>query len=86
MWLAAIGCLALVCAGCGGSKTAANSDAAAKPAAPAIPDDIQAAANSALGSETDVLLYGDLAKNGKTQILAVNQLKTTPPAWRPARW
>jgi hypothetical protein len=81
-WLAAIACVALVCAGCGGTKPAAT-DAAAKPAAPAIPDDVQAAANSALGSETDVLLYGDLAKTGKTQILAVNQLKTTPTGVAP---
>ena len=29
------------------------------PAAPAVPDDIQKAAETALGSETEVLLYGD---------------------------
>jgi len=86
-WLAALACaatvcIALACVGCGNSKPA-ETDAAAKPAAPAIPDDIQAAADSALGSETDVLLFGDLAKDGKTQILAVNQLKTTPTGVAP---
>jgi hypothetical protein len=53
------------------------------PAAPAVPDDIQKAAETALGSETEVLLYGDLAKNGSRQILAVNRMKGTPQAAMP---
>jgi len=43
-----------------------------KPAKPAVPEDIQAAADSLLGRETTVLLYGDLAKTGKQQFLAAN--------------
>jgi hypothetical protein len=50
------------------------------PAAPAIPDDIQQVADSALGSEAEVLAYGDLAKTGKQQILVINRLKKTPDA------
>jgi hypothetical protein len=83
VWFATLVCVGLVLSSCGDSKPAAMTDAAAKPAAPAIPDDVQAAATSALGSETDVLLYGDLGKNGKTQILAVNQLKVTPTGVAP---
>jgi hypothetical protein len=58
-------------AGCGNSapeKPAAE----VKPAAPAVPDDVQSAADSLLGKETTVLLFGDLAKNGKQQFLAAN--------------
>jgi hypothetical protein len=64
-----------------GDKTAQNG--AAAPAAPVVPDEVQKAAETALGSETEVLLYGDLAKNGARQILAVNRMKTTPQATMP---
>jgi hypothetical protein len=46
--------------------------AEAKPAAPAVPDDVQGAADALLGKETTVLLFGDLAKDGKQQFLAAN--------------
>lgn len=49
-----------------------------KPAAPAVPDDVDAAAKSLLGSETQVLLFGDLAKTGKRQLLAANVVPKTP--------
>jgi hypothetical protein len=72
--------LAFAAIGCGRSPSAtARTEAApAKPAPPPIPADVQAAAESALGSEAEVLVYGDLAKNGHREILAVNRLKTTP--------
>jgi hypothetical protein len=53
------------------------------PSAPAVPDEIQKAAETALGSDTEVLLYGDLAKNGSRQILAVNRMKGTPQVAMP---
>ena len=78
--------------GASGDKAAQN-NAAAAPASPgatpgapttaAVPDDIQKAAETALGSETEVLLYGDLAKNGSRQILAVNRMKGTPQVAMP---
>jgi hypothetical protein len=52
--------------------------AAAKPAEPAIPEEIRAAAEGSLGSETTVLAYGDLAKTGTQQILIANVLPKTP--------
>jgi len=52
--------------------------AAAKPAEPAIPADIQAAADASLGSETTVLAFGDLAKTGTQQILIANVVPKTP--------
>jgi len=57
--------------------TAATPAAPSAPATPTVPDEIQKAAEAALGSDTEVLLYGDLAKNGSRQILAVNRIKTT---------
>jgi hypothetical protein len=51
---------------------------AAKPAEPAIPAEIQSAAEGSLGSETAVLAYGDLAKTGTQQILIANVLPKTP--------
>jgi hypothetical protein len=48
------------------------------PAAPAVPADAQRAAEAALGSETEVVAYGDLAKDGHPQLLAINRLKVAP--------
>jgi hypothetical protein len=43
-----------------------------------VPEDIQSAAQSLLGVETQVLLFGDLAKTGKQQFLAANVVPKTP--------
>jgi hypothetical protein len=66
--------------GCGteAPKPSSEPAAEAKPPAPAIPDDIQDAAKHLLGSDAQVLLVGDLAKNGKRQILAANVVPKTP--------
>jgi hypothetical protein len=79
-------------------NAATPAKSAAKPAAPAqagttpggtpdnplaIPNDIQEVAMKSLGDETVVLAYGDLAKNGKQEILAANLLKTTPTGVAP---
>jgi hypothetical protein len=50
----------------------------AKPVEPAIPEEIDLAAKALLGSGTQVLLYGDLAKNGKQELLAANVVPKTP--------
>jgi hypothetical protein len=63
--------VACLLAGCGQdapSKPAAD----AKPLAPAVPEDVQDAADALLGKETTVILFGDLAKDGKQQFLAAN--------------
>lgn len=66
--------------GCGteAPKPSSEPAAEAKPAAPAIPEDIQDAAKHLLGSDAQVLLVGDLAKNGKRQFLAANVVPKTP--------
>jgi hypothetical protein len=70
---------ALLLFGCGDEpapKPAAEEPA--KPAAPAVPDDMQAAAQNLLGKETQVLVFGDLAKTGNQQFLAANVIPKTP--------
>jgi len=67
-----------VCAGCGSDSSKSAAQAETKPAAPAVPEKIQQAANLFLGSETEVLEFGDLAKNGKQQFLAANIVPKTP--------
>jgi hypothetical protein len=68
---------AIACVSCSSSSPAKKEAAAKAPVAPAIPPEIQAAAEATLGADTDVLVFGDLAKNGHQQILAVNRVKST---------
>lgn len=77
--------VALTCASCESSQPPAQSQTAA-PAAPQVPDNIQKAAENDLGSESQVLVWGDLAKNGKTEALVVNQLKVMPKRATPGMW
>jgi hypothetical protein len=81
-FLFAAGLAALLTTGCGDAPKPAEtkSEPAAAPAAPAkpaVPDDIQGGAVALLGTESTVLLYGDLAKNGKQQFLAANVVPKT---------
>jgi hypothetical protein len=73
-------CCVCFLTGCGGQEPASTTIAQAetKPAAPAVPEDIQGAADALLGSETQVLVFGDLAKSGKQQFLAANVVPKTP--------
>jgi hypothetical protein len=64
--------------GCGADAPKPAAQVEAKPAEPVIPEEIQSAARTLLGSETQVLLFGDLAKNGKQQFLAANVVPKTP--------
>jgi hypothetical protein len=69
----------VVGAGCDSSQTqSSTAQSAAKPAEPAVPDDVQSAADAFLGKETTVLTFGDLAKTGTKQLLAANVVPKTP--------
>jgi hypothetical protein len=74
-----IGCVLLM-AGCGtdGTTPRAAGEEKAKPAEPAIPEEIQSAAQALLGKEAQVLAFGDLAKNEKQEFLAANVVPKTP--------
>jgi predicted small lipoprotein YifL len=64
--------------GCGSEPPKPTPEAAKKTAGPAVTQDVQDAATALLGSDTQVLLYGDLAKNGQKQMLAANVVPNTP--------
>jgi hypothetical protein len=66
-------------AGCGDEPAAKPAaEEPAKPAEPTVSEDMQAAAQNLLGKETQVLVFGDLAKTGKQQFLAANVVPKTP--------
>lgn len=67
-------------AGCGPDASAPKPTLTVevKPAEPAVPEEIQSAAQSLLGMETQVLVFGDLAKTGKRQFVAANVVPKTP--------
>jgi|SRR5271157_1165984 len=76
---ACIGLLVIAAAlhGCGSEEPKPTAEAT-KPSEPAIPEEIQDAAKVLLGSDAQVLLYGDLAKTGKQQVLVANVVPNTP--------
>lgn len=79
------GCLALavILAACGGPEPAKEQPPVAKPAAPSMPLEFQAAAEASLGAEAEVLAHGDLSLSGNPQVLVINRLKTTPKGVAP---
>jgi hypothetical protein len=70
--------LAIFLGGCGADAPKPAPQAETKPAEPAVPEDIQLATKALLGSESQVLAFGDLAKNGKQEFLAANVVPKTP--------
>jgi hypothetical protein len=76
--LLSIGLMMTILTGCGSEPPKPAEQTAEKPAPPPVPDDVQEAAKALLGSEAEVLLYGDLALNGKQQFLAANVVPNTP--------
>jgi hypothetical protein len=84
LWVCAAAIVGGLLIGCGQTpapqpaETRSEPAAEAKPATPAVPDEMMAAAKSLLGSEVQVLLFGDFAKNGNQEFLAANVLPKTP--------
>jgi hypothetical protein len=78
LFASALATAVLLLASCGSEPAKPAAQAESKSAEPAIPEDIQAAAKALLGSENQVLLFGDLAKTGKQQFLAANVVPNTP--------
>jgi hypothetical protein len=70
--------LAIFMGGCGADAPKPAPQAETKPAEPAVPEEIQLAAKALLGSESQVLAFGDLAKNGKQEFLVANVVPKTP--------
>jgi hypothetical protein len=65
--------------GCGSEPAPKPDDpVVTKPTEPAVPAEIQSAAEALLGADSKVLVYGDLAKTGKQQVLVANVVPKTP--------
>lgn len=71
--------------GCGqqGPAPKPAAEAAAKPATPKVPPELADVAQTLLGAETEVLVFGELAKNGKQQVLVANRVRKTPEGVAP---
>jgi hypothetical protein len=70
--------LAIFLGGCAADAPKPAPQVESKPVEPAVPEEIQLLASSLLGSESQVLAFGDLAKNGKQEFLAANIVPKTP--------
>lgn len=75
LWLL---CLLALFAGCGESPQPKPAEQPPNPAAPAVPEDVQQAAEAILGAGAEVLTFGDLAHTGHRQALIINRLPKTP--------
>ncbi len=81
--LVAVALCAALCAASCKDNGHPNTGEAAKPAAPSHPAEVDTVAQKLFGLETDVMDYGDLAKNGKEQAFIVNKVKITPETMVP---
>src|SRR5271165_5589444 len=68
----------LTLAGCSSETLRPAEPVAKKPTEAAAPEEYKDAATALLGSEAQVLLYGDLAKNGTKQVLIADVVPNTP--------
>jgi hypothetical protein len=64
-----------IAASCGGSSHPITE---AKPTGPSYPPEVDQVAQKLFGSETAVIAYGDLAKNGREEALIINRVKKPP--------
>lgn len=74
--LTALGTL-LLAASCGNDQHP-STEQSSKPAGPTYPPAVDQVARQLLGQDTEVILYGDLAKNGKQEALIINRVKKPP--------
>lgn len=78
----AVLCMVFAAASCDDSGHP-NIQQSTQPAAPSYPAEVDTVAQKLLGSETDVIAYGDLAKNGKQEAFIVNKVKIRPESMPP---
>lgn len=71
-------CALVLFPGCSRQPTTPAELVVPKPAEPVAPPEIESVAKSVLGSEAEALIWGDLARTGRQQVLVANRLKITP--------
>ena len=70
--------LSMISGGCGSEAPKSTTQTEKKLGEAAIPEELQDTARALLGSDVQVLLFGDLAKTGTQQFLAANVVPNTP--------
>jgi hypothetical protein len=76
-------CTLALLAACGSTPAPKTAEAPAKSTPPPVPPEITAVAESALGREAEVVVFGDLAHSGSQQVLVIDRLPKTPPGVAP---
>ncbi len=71
-------CALTLLVACGRSAPSQPVEAPAKPPAPVVPQEITGVVQSLLGSDAEVIVFGDLVRTAQEQVLAVNRLPKTP--------
>lgn len=71
-------CALVLLAACRQPASPRPAEAPPQPPTPAVPREFVSVAQSMLGSEAEVLAFGDLARTGRQEVLAVNRLAKTP--------
>lgn len=71
-------CVLLLLAACSQPAPTKPAEAPGKPPESAVPPEISSVAQTLLGSDAEVIVFGDLAHTGQQQVLAVNRLPKTP--------
>jgi hypothetical protein len=66
-------------AGCSAPESSAQIEALPRPAKPAVPPEIVAVATASLGQGAEVVAFGDLAHNGRQQVLVANRAGGSDP-------
>ncbi len=69
---------ALTLAACSQPPAPKSAEAPSTPPAPVVPQETAGVAQTLLGSDAEVIVFGDLARTGQQQVLAVNRLPKTP--------
>jgi hypothetical protein len=72
-----IACAIALCGGCNSSNKPAPVHTVAETAGSRTPSELQALADSLLGSGSRVVAYGDLAQNGREQALVIDPITTS---------
>jgi len=71
-------CSLAMVASCSQQPAETPQPAPASASAPVVPPEVENVAKSVLGSEAEPLLWGDLARTGRQQVLVINRLNATP--------
>ena len=74
-----VGVTAVFLVGCKSAQQTTPAEAAAPPAGAAVVPETQQVAETVLGKQAEIVVQGDLARNGSEQLLVVNRFRKAEP-------